>query len=202
MPSVASFKKAFGLTKGLILNDKTYKFELTDIYIGHVVKKIYNEYEFPIRLFFSGKNKKGSEINLIRLMNEKINNESLIVYSDYGNPYECNFGDPFVYSKQQQNEDEDEFIYEVHTTGVGIRRRDLLNLRKINEEKRKISRDKTKSIEIEKLPEEYITRKSVYSTSKCKICSGKIDAGEMISKPKSEIDIRGGWSHPDCLREN
>ena len=97
MPSVSAFQRSFGIIKGLVLKDKISSFTLKEIDIKHKVKKIYQEYEFPLTLEFIGSPKKGSENRLINLIKSSIGaKDGSIVYSDYGSPYECGIGEPCV----------------------------------------------------------------------------------------------------------
>jgi hypothetical protein len=201
MPSVSAYQKAFGLIRGLVLKDKSTLFTLKESDIQHVVKKIYHEYHFPICLKFIGPSKEGSENHLLNLLNNKINSkDGIIVYSEYGSPYECGFGE----AKVDDIYDEDDYtIYKVDSTGWAVRRRDIPTLKEQNEQRRKSvgkTRSKSRGKSADKIDKKDLTIKSShFNTGKCVTCEGKIEIGEKIAKSKDKIDIRGGWSHLDCM---
>ena len=127
MPSVSDFKKAFDLNKGEVLQNKFFNFTLNNIYIQHKVKKVYNEYEFPLTLEYIGPNKKGSEENLIKLIKSNIlSKNGKIVYSDYGSPYECLIEEPKI---EEVRDEEEGTVFRVDTKGVATRRRDIPTLK-------------------------------------------------------------------------
>lgn len=201
MPSVSSFQKAFGLTRGLVLKDKYSIFTLKESEIKHVVKKIYQEYEFLINLKFIGPSREDSEDHLLNLLKNKINSkDGIIVYSQYGSPYECGFGEAKLDNIYQ---DDKCTIYKVISTGWAVRRRDIPTLKEINEGRKK-SVDKTRSRSnaksIDKIDKkDLIIKSSHFQSGKCFKCGDKIKIGDKIAKSNDQIQIKGGWSHLDCL---
>jgi hypothetical protein len=189
MPSVSAYKKAFNLLKGEIFSDKYTKFILENIHIGHKEVKRYSEYSFPIRLEFKGPNIKFGEKILMNFINTKITSKNgKIVNSDYGNPYECTIGEPQIEDVRKEN---DHNIYIVRSEGYAFRRRDLPSERKTYRSKSaKTLKEYQPNIEIVK---------SRFSTSKCKKCNQKINIGSTIAKMKIDKNMRGGWSHLECL---
>ena len=80
-----SFCPALGLHQGL--NIAGYK--LIDIDISHQSVKRYHEYKYPIRLTFDCSNEKYNNQQLESQLKSQISGDK-IIYSDYGNPYNCN----------------------------------------------------------------------------------------------------------------
>ncbi len=195
MPSVSAYKKAFGLLKGLTLEEKSNKFILEELNIDHKVIKRYAEYGFPMVLNFRGPSLKSSKNLLLKLLKHKIcSRNGIIVNSDYGNPYECTVGEPSIDEIIEQNEHEAIFI--VKSDGFAFRRRDISSDgRASNSKSRSLSKQKSTK---QNRPDLEVLR-SRSGTSKCKQCAHRIGIGAEIAKRKTDLNVKGGWAHLKCL---
>lgn len=75
-------------------------FILNSINIEHREIIRYREYEYPIRLVFSGN---PSEKNKLLGEFSKHVSETRIINSRYGNPYKCDFGIPKIYGTSESH---------------------------------------------------------------------------------------------------
>ena len=85
MPNPANFLKGFNLYQGLVIAG----FTLIDVQIQHVVIKAYNEYKYPITMTFRGTSTPSSVLTAF----DRIAAGGRVVYTSYGNPYDCTLGD-------------------------------------------------------------------------------------------------------------
>jgi len=99
MPSVATFKKGFGLKKGLQVGN----YKLTKLSVTHIERIKYRTYEFPIEMEWTLiDDEKATKKNVQKLVKELktfvktgkgfSKKGDLILYSQYKNPYLCNVG--------------------------------------------------------------------------------------------------------------
>lgn len=84
MPDYAAFLKGFGIKKGIIVDN----YKLNEIHITHNVIQQYRQYEYHITLIFDGQ---GDDNKLLLNLKNYVKGNR-IIYSKYGNPYNCNFG--------------------------------------------------------------------------------------------------------------
>jgi len=99
MPNVHQFLKGFNIHKKLILDD----FQLIDINITHEPIIRYREYKYEITLHFRYLGNKITNLeNLIQALKSYAEGER-IIYTSYGNPYKCTFGNPEVVQWDSEN---------------------------------------------------------------------------------------------------
>lgn len=91
MPHLNKFLGGFGIHKGMQLGD----FILTHISGKHVEVSRFREYEYPIDLTFQAQ-KELSDTDDLYYKLKHLTDRSLIIYTRHGNPYECQFGTPYV----------------------------------------------------------------------------------------------------------
>lgn len=91
MPGLSQFLHGFRIQQGLQL-------------AGYILQNIqgdehqvvrYHEYEYPIRLVFTPQYSQANSQMLLAQFNQAVLG-TRIIHSSYGNPYECNFGNPQI----------------------------------------------------------------------------------------------------------
>jgi len=93
MPKLDRFLSAFGIYKGRIFDN----YELTDVVGSHDTITTYREYKYPITLTFTQFLGTPSPDKLLNDLKNLVKGER-IVYTRYGNPYKCTFGNPSITS--------------------------------------------------------------------------------------------------------
>ncbi len=91
MPGLSQFLSGFGIYKGLQLAD----YILQNIQGDEQQIVRYREYEYPIQIVFTPQYGQVSSQTLLSQFNQMVSGKR-IIYSSYGNPYECNFGNPQI----------------------------------------------------------------------------------------------------------
>ena len=93
MPEYGAFLKGFGIHRGLTIDS----WKLGNIKITHNVIKQYQEYNYDIILVFEH-NRDGHQINHSQFISKlkKYVQGNEIIKTRYGNPFECNFGQPKI----------------------------------------------------------------------------------------------------------
>ena len=87
MPKQDKYLKGFGLQQNSTLDG----FYLSNIHVGHEVITRYREYQYPTALTWKAYEGNVDSSKLIRDLTEYLAGDQ-IIYSEYGNPYSCNFG--------------------------------------------------------------------------------------------------------------
>lgn len=87
MPKPNNYLKGFGIQKGSYLDG----YYLADISVGHDTIKRYREYQYPTVMTWRVYD---NTANYPKFMTDLTNylQDDRIIYSEYGNPYSCNFG--------------------------------------------------------------------------------------------------------------
>jgi hypothetical protein len=95
MPNPEAFLHGFKIKKSMIIAD----YRLDEISIEHVTIKRYKQYEYPIEMTFTyiGENSPNPDLLLADL--KDLTSEDIVIYTSYGNPYECSFGNPSIISE-------------------------------------------------------------------------------------------------------
>lgn len=87
MPTPHQYINEFRLTKYSYLNG----YFLDDITVGHDVITRYKEYEYPTRMVWKVSDTTADQNSFIANLIEYLS-PNKIIYTQYGNPYSCNFG--------------------------------------------------------------------------------------------------------------
>lgn len=177
-----------------------------------------NSYEYPIKLVLSApapnsrsKSQKALNDDLLRLLRNHVKaGNKRIIYSSYGSPYDCSFGEPRV-TRFQVKED-GSLEAEVSSTGVSTRRRDLPTSKEQMAAKQdKLGAKAKQAIEAKKTKAKkqgYNVIRSRFASSRCKSCGRSFEVGEWIARKEGAGGVplgegratrRGGWMHLDCL---
>jgi len=180
-------------------------------------------YEFPISINLSvalpsaAQSAKGSrkrarssptKSDLLAALKDNVGtlNDSRIIYSEYGSPYDCNFGTPKVV-KWEELEDRS-FEAEVKSTGRAVRNRDLPTAKeKTAEKEKKGGKAQAREMKNEKQEAEkegFRVIRSHFGNSKCVACHEPIEIGEWIARKEGEdrSTRTGGWGHLACCVEH
>ena len=88
MPQPYKYLDGFGLEKGSYANG----YYLSNISIDHVTIKRYNQYQYPITLTWEIYDETSDHEKLSNTLITYLQGDR-IIYSEYGNPYRCNFGE-------------------------------------------------------------------------------------------------------------
>ena len=91
MPGLKDYLRGFGIRNGLQLSG----YVLTNINGSHNAVITYREYEYPLELTFTPQNYDADPDPLLHNLREMTSGTE-IIYSSYGNPYECDFGTPHI----------------------------------------------------------------------------------------------------------
>jgi len=83
MPGVPEFLRAFGLVQGITIGS----FVLQSITAEHVVIHRYREYRYPITMVFVQRGT--TDLNTFLMHLTQSLQGSKVVYTEYGNPYQC-----------------------------------------------------------------------------------------------------------------
>jgi len=86
MPDIDRFLKGFHIYQGLVLDG--YQLTNTSSTEQQIVR--YRKYSYPITLTFTFTGKH-SKTDLLPLLKRHVGGKK-VIYSEYGNPYECSFG--------------------------------------------------------------------------------------------------------------
>lgn len=86
MPKVQKYLSGFQLYEGLILNG--YKLKQLSVQHQQIVR--YQEYSYPTQMIWEKIDPNTNPDILINKLNEKLTDR--VIYTSYGNPYQCNFG--------------------------------------------------------------------------------------------------------------
>jgi len=91
MPKVPKYLSGFNISKGLILDG----YRLDDIDIGHVTIQRYKKYQYPTKMVWTqiapGMSNPVDPQTFVHSLSNYLGNNK-IIYTAYGNPYNCNFG--------------------------------------------------------------------------------------------------------------
>lgn len=91
MPKPDRFLQGFNVYTNLVIAN----YKLTHIGIGHDTISRFHKYQYPMKLYFqyigNGISDNNSTNNLISSFQNYVNGDR-IINSEYGNPYQCNFG--------------------------------------------------------------------------------------------------------------
>ena len=91
MPTLSEYLQGFNIHQGLIIQG----YILSQIMgTEHSVTR-YREYKYDITLIFEPHQLHTKPQNLIQGL-DAYTNSPKIVYTEYGNPYQCNFGQPYI----------------------------------------------------------------------------------------------------------
>lgn len=91
MPALSQFLRGFGIHHGLQING----YLLSDIQGEHKEIRRYREYEYPIQLTFVPQHYQVNPQNLLTQFTQIVSGTRTI-NSSYGNPYDCNMGNPQI----------------------------------------------------------------------------------------------------------
>ena len=92
MPTLKDYLQEFGIKNNLIIDGYT----LTEINGDHIQIARYRKYEYPLTLTFSPQFENSPEILISEF--SKYTSGTRIIYTRYGNPYKCTFGNPEISS--------------------------------------------------------------------------------------------------------
>jgi hypothetical protein len=87
MPEPSKYKAGYGLKEGKVIDG----YKLQDIKIDHITQEKYKTYTYPTSLTFVEVKKGGDMQDLVNTFHSEVEGER-IIYTSYGNPYECDFG--------------------------------------------------------------------------------------------------------------
>lgn len=93
MPKFNSYIKGFNLFQG----EKMGGYNLNSIKGSHIEVVRYRKYKYPITLSFANVSGNGNPKLLLKSLKNKVKNPE-IIYTHWGNPYECHFGSPKISS--------------------------------------------------------------------------------------------------------
>jgi hypothetical protein len=85
MPKPTLYLAGYGLQQGI----QVAGFQLTYIHVGHETISRYHQYEYPTTMLWSGS---ANPQELVNQLN-RILGSPRTINSEYGNPYQCNFGE-------------------------------------------------------------------------------------------------------------
>lgn len=88
MPEKEEYLAGFGLH----INYELSGFKLTSIDLKHNTVKRYHEYTYPIVMIWQKVDPNASYQGLIQGLERQVSSDRTI-YTQYGNPYRCHFGD-------------------------------------------------------------------------------------------------------------
>lgn len=91
MPEFDKYIREFGIFNGL----KIANYTLIDINGYHEPVVKYKEYRYPIKLIFSPDNDHVNPKILLEYI-LYLTSGTRTIYTSYGNPYQCNFGNPRI----------------------------------------------------------------------------------------------------------
>jgi len=87
MPKSEKYLSGFGLERGSYLEG----YHLKDIKINHVTVKRYREYTYPTILIWEVYDR-SSNLENFKSHLESYLSDDRVIYTQYGNPYQCQFG--------------------------------------------------------------------------------------------------------------
>ena|SRR5579864_1278139 len=105
MPKPAEYLRGFDLAKG----DELAGFMLRSISVKHITITRYQEYEYDITMVWRRTKRNAKSNALLRELDKKTST-SRVIYTRYGNPYQCDFGKDWDY-------DDDGEEVTIRTTG-------------------------------------------------------------------------------------
>lgn len=91
MPELSAYLKGFGITH----NKRIGEYTLMHIEGSHRQVVRFSKYEYPITLTFTPQYKDSNPDTLLSDL-KKMTKKSRVINSAYGNPYECDFGNPEI----------------------------------------------------------------------------------------------------------
>lgn len=162
MPDAASFRRFYGLHKGLALGAGL---TISAAHVGHVVERQNQRYSFPIQLDLSGagSGRGASAKSVAAAFAAHIKpKQHGILMSAYGSPYECSIGS----EKAAASEGKDGG-WTLTAKGRAVRRRDLPTVAQQKAEEHQ--RTEPSKEEVESLKPEYRVIKSRFGSSKCSV---------------------------------
>jgi hypothetical protein len=173
---------------------------------GHVVKREYEVYEFPMRLTLRGPAGGAPAAALTALKRHTHN--TAIGYSAYGSPYVCDFRGAKL--RVEAVQDAGNGLVEVVIQGAGVARRDrsrptLKQQLEEEEEKEQASgqngRHGVSEATRKAILKTHRVLKSHFASSVCVTCGARVLPGMDIGRPKKAdaAGARGGWSHVACI---
>lgn len=87
MPKTPQYLQGFGIRQGIRLGG----YELVDIQVDHETVRRYQQYRYPTRLTWNRIDSLETADSLLSALVEHLRSDR-VVYTSYGNPYQCNFG--------------------------------------------------------------------------------------------------------------
>lgn len=187
MPSAQAFRKAWNLDKkGNTLQCDGHTLTLLYAQMGHDCIQTNQLYHFPFNFRFSVDPPTSTE-KFTAVLKKLLQPQPKTVYSQYGSPYDCEFGALQIKTIEADKE------YEVTGKGTGTRDRVSKTLSELSEEGMS-AEDKANENALSKQLKQsgYKVMKSHFAGSKCKTCHAPIQFGSYI------VNLPVGYSHVTC----
>lgn len=113
MPDAREYLKGFNIKRGLELAG----YQLSQLSIQHIEEVRYREYSYPMKFVFIPQ---GQFVNPNELLQEfrRYVSGQRVIYTQYGNPYVCTFGNPEITNVNNG-------IVTIESQGAGVRSFDI-----------------------------------------------------------------------------
>ena len=105
MPAPKEYLRGYDLHEGMVLAG----YQLVSIDLKHETVSTYKEYRYPIVMFWKNIDHNRNPQDLITALDQHVAKDR-VIYTSYGNPYQCHFGNLDHHYSQSSHDGQDELV--------------------------------------------------------------------------------------------